>query len=499
MCELTFELTDAWGDGWNGAYIDVVDVATEASLGQMTNQNLNGTTGSGTNELNTLTLAVCDGREIQFVWHSGSYDSECSYVVKDVNGEVIFEGSGAMSEPVNYTVSCAVVSCHRPTAEVEAASESATVTITGEAETYNIRYRTKRGFNYGFEQAEPWVVDEFPPCTTYDGDQTVAYGIQDGDYTNIPFTGACIAFQSQDGNLSSHSVNAFGMMMSAIPDYMPEGITHNDDWFILPALEIEEGYIFSFYGREITTSYGDEVINVGIYGETDGTFAEVIAENVAISSTTYQLYSYDLSAYAGQTIKLAINYVSEDIFGFMFDDIFVGDPTEDTWDYVVEEVASPYELTHLGSSTDYELQVQAVCGEEEVSEWSNTVAFTTLPLCEAPTNLAVSDITSNSAVVTWESEATSFDIEVNGDMTEDVTSPYTLSNLDPATDYTVKVRTNCGDDVYSVWMTVNFTTMCEAYDLPYEYNFVHHLDSTSQYYSQSSIYMHSSSYSLGCR
>ena len=72
----------------------------------MANENLNGTSGSNENEVNIKTLSVCNGREIQFSWVTGSYPDETSYVVKDVNGHEIFSGSGAMSAPVNYTVDC---------------------------------------------------------------------------------------------------------------------------------------------------------------------------------------------------------------------------------------------------------------------------------------------------------------------------------------------------------------------------------------------------------
>ena len=108
QCEITFELTDSYGDGWNGgAGIRVIDVETNAEIGFMTNEDLDGESYD-VSELNTLTLAVCDGREIQFVWVSGSYDDECSYVVKDANGEVIFSGQYAvlLDEPVNYVVNC---------------------------------------------------------------------------------------------------------------------------------------------------------------------------------------------------------------------------------------------------------------------------------------------------------------------------------------------------------------------------------------------------------
>ncbi len=115
QCEITFELTDSYGDGWNGgAGIQVIDVETNAEIGFMTNEDLDGESGYDFSELNTLTLAVCDGREIQFVWVSGSFDDECSYVVKDANGEVIFSGqySVLLDEPVNYVVNChASVDC----------------------------------------------------------------------------------------------------------------------------------------------------------------------------------------------------------------------------------------------------------------------------------------------------------------------------------------------------------------------------------------------------
>ena len=106
QCELTFELTDNYGDGWNGAAINVVDAATNIVLAALTNNNLNGITGDDTNELNTITLSMCDGLELRFEWVSGNYDDECSYVVTDSNGNVIFSGSGAMSEPVTHTVNC---------------------------------------------------------------------------------------------------------------------------------------------------------------------------------------------------------------------------------------------------------------------------------------------------------------------------------------------------------------------------------------------------------
>ena len=108
QCLITFDLTDSYGDGWNGAYIDVVDVATGTSLAHMSNNNT-----SKASETETYTLSVCDGREIQFVWHTGNYDTECSFVIKDVNEEVIANSISTL--PVNYTVNCTTNPCRKPT------------------------------------------------------------------------------------------------------------------------------------------------------------------------------------------------------------------------------------------------------------------------------------------------------------------------------------------------------------------------------------------------
>jgi hypothetical protein len=107
QCELTFTLTDSYGDTWNGNAIRVVDVQTNTVLAIMTNDYNNyiatGLSGAYTQ---TKTLPVCDGRELRFEWVSGQWPSECSYTVTDNNGIVVFTGSNVMSEAVNYTIDC---------------------------------------------------------------------------------------------------------------------------------------------------------------------------------------------------------------------------------------------------------------------------------------------------------------------------------------------------------------------------------------------------------
>ena len=92
------------------------------------------------------------------------------------------------------------------------------------------------------------------------------------------------------------------------------------------------------------------------------------------------------------------------------------------------------------------------------------------PACMWPTNLAAGTPGPRSVELSWTENgtATNWQICVNGDEANPIaanTNPYTLTGLTPDTDYTVKVRANCGTDGYSDWSNeVSFTTdvLCPA-------------------------------------
>ena len=302
---------------------------------------------------------------------------------------ISFETEVPCAEPTNLAVS-----------NVE--PFAATVSWEGNANSYNLRYRIPAGFNYGFETAEAWTTEDFSPCSIYDGDGLPSYGISGYSMPNANFVGAVIAF-SDNNQWEAHSGNTMGAFMDAIPDE-DAGITANDDYFITPILTIAAGDHFTFWARSVTANYGLERMKVGVYGG-EGTISTYFAG----SATTYvevpvawTKYDYDLTDYVGQEIQLAINCVSADAFALLFDDLFVGDPTNDTWDVTLNNVTSPVQLTGLTDETTYELQVQAVCGGEDgVSEWVGT-SFMTPSNCAAPTNLAANDITYNGATLSWD-------------------------------------------------------------------------------------------------
>lgn len=83
--------------------------------------------------------------------------------------------------------------------------------------------------------------------------------------------------------------------------------------------------------------------------------------------------------------------------------------------------------------------------------------------CARPTELEFSNLTATSVDLSWTvgGSETEWTLEVNGtEMTGITANPYTLT-VNPATDYTVKVKANCSATETSNWSnTVSFTTPC---------------------------------------
>ncbi|MEE1220782.1 MAG: fibronectin type III domain-containing protein [Bacteroidales bacterium] len=95
--------------------------------------------------------------------------------------------------------------------------------------------------------------------------------------------------------------------------------------------------------------------------------------------------------------------------------------------------------------------------------------------CAAPTNLTYTDVTGESAVLSWDTEGTSswmlyYKAASDEEYTEvEVTEvPYTLTDLTPMTDYTAYVVTDCDGELSVASTAVSFRTACAAVEtFPY--------------------------------
>ena len=341
-------------------FVKASDVTNAAAVVSATKYNAISST-SYTNETyatqsGSVTNSALAGQSVRVVVHCTSAADKWYLYIDDI---VVTETAPTCPAPTSLASS-------------NVTSTSASLSWSGSADSYNIRYTTippQTPFSYDFESAPAWTYTDFSPCTTYDGDGKQTYGFN-WSFTNAYYTGACIVFNNDNGHdfMQSHSGEQFGVMFN------PDDGSQADDWFILPELTIQSGGYFRFWCREITDQYGAETINVGVYGG-NGTFSSTIASNVSVNSTTWTQKSYSLSAYAGQTIRLAIQCVSTDIFGVMIDDITV-DGTLFLGGTTIDNVSSPYTISGLSPGTTYYVQVQSNCGGS-TSGWSNPINFTT--------------------------------------------------------------------------------------------------------------------------
>ena len=80
------------------------------------------------------------------------------------------------------------------------------------------------------------------------------------------------------------------------------------------------------------------------------------------------------------------------------------------------------------------------------------------PAVRKPKNVTINYAGGTQATVSWTSDASAFDIDVNGTVTEDISNPITLTGLEYATTYIIKVRAKEGEEVSDWSAEVQFTT-----------------------------------------
>ena len=356
-------------------------------------------------------------------------------------------------------------------------------TITVEPETdYIVEVQANCG-----EYLSSWVRKNFSTpsnCqvpTPLDVTEVTAYtatlnwsGLQDSYEVQYRSKGSreLLFFESFDGQPSTWTLTnaAYDRTSSATTDYFVYlGYnTTETAYLITPDLtDIVSVGTVEFYHRCYN---GDATFQVGFSSTTNDVDAFTWGDEISAAGVFFT--AYDVAMPAGtkyvavkSTTSAATNYVFINDFGIYGNEIPAGQ-----WNTATVN-ATTYPISGLTANTEYEWQVRGVC-TEGYSDWCELVTFTTEPTCPVPTELDVDDVTSNSAVITWVSDAASFDIMINNIVTEGVTSPYELEALTANTEYTVKVRANCGEGDYSDWTSaITFWTECGVFTIPYEYGF----------------------------
>jgi hypothetical protein len=148
-----------------------------------------------------------------------------------------------------------------------------------------------------------------------------------------------------------------------------------------------------------------------------------------------------------------------------------------TYDQTYTANTNSLTVSGLNEGT-FNVSVRAICSATNTSEWSEPIQFTT-ESCVAPTNVAVSSITANSAVVSWTAAASSngrYTMEYGfsgfsrgqGTTVEVTGTTYTITGLESEIEYDVYVASYCGENIVSPWTPVqSFTTVAGGQEETY--------------------------------
>ncbi len=187
---------------------------------------------------------------------------------------------------------------------------------------------TPQELNDDFESYDNFAI-EFSPWVNVDVDQSDTYGFNNSDWLNEYAPQAFIVFNPSAANppitnVAPHSGSKMAASFAAV--LPPDGTGPNNDWLITPLVAPVAGDSFNFFARTYNSQYGLERFNVGVStGSTDpADFTIISGASYIQAPVAWTLYSYDLSAYAGQNIRLAIQCVSNDAWAFLVDDVSVG-------------------------------------------------------------------------------------------------------------------------------------------------------------------------------
>ena len=178
-------------------------------------------------------------------------------------------------------------------------------------------------FTDGFEIYTDFALT-FDPWVTVDMDQSGTYGMTGVSWPNAYAAQAYIIFNPSAttpavADLSAHGGSKMAACFAATSSV-------NNDWLISPILQPQTGQSFNFWARSYTAQYGLERFKVGVSngGTAPANFTIITTGNYVSAPVDWALYSYDLSAYAGQEVRVGIQCVSDDAFFFLVDDVSFG-------------------------------------------------------------------------------------------------------------------------------------------------------------------------------
>ncbi|MBO6026332.1 MAG: fibronectin type III domain-containing protein, partial [Bacteroidales bacterium] len=412
---IEYSLTDSYGDGWNGASITVIEGCGNVF------ETLTVTAAS-----NSGTLTLC-GDYYQFIWNSGSYDSECSFTFSE-GGTTLFTKPSSVSDGlVLYTLG--TQTCPTPSGLTAGVPDRDNVELSwtenGTATAWQICINGDES-NLVDADTNPFTLTGLTPDTDY----------------AVKVRAFC---DKTDQSCWSNEVNFTTAEACAKPTSLTEtGITTTSatmSW---------------------TGTSGSYVLQYRPWFQVG---------QDSLSTDTYTTYTYDLSGYKGQGSIAIRHYDVSDKFYLNVDNVelrasdntvifsegFESGAIPSTWtNYDVDGDGYTWDLAQTGS-----MYVIGNYGVYSASWTSTTGALTPdnwLIIPNVPMGGTFS-FEARGQDPSYPDENFAVYVSLESDITEIplTTNSYTADNLTPGTPYAWQVKSDCGMYV-SNWVTSLFKT-----------------------------------------
>ncbi|MBE0639551.1 MAG: carboxypeptidase regulatory-like domain-containing protein [Bacteroidales bacterium] len=363
-CEYTFILLDDFGDGWDGATMQVISGGSVVKV-----LGTNFTNGDDYTEYHSFCHDT--GFEV-FFNNGGDYPQEVGLKILDFMGETVFLAEGYNALEVGTIVfegaaNCMLPVCLKPIDlnAVNITSSGADLSWTalnGEI-TWNLEWGAL-GFAPGTGtllesiSSNPYSLVGLSEGTLYDfyvqaiceggvsdwvgpfSFQTI-YNICDPytlpfneDFDGETFPPTCwMPFDMDFSGTKWESSDLFnhtqGGSQSAVHAYA--NATHQDGWLISPPLNLADYTMFrlSFWSLNAYASYYEKnsvLVSAGSPNPSDGDFVEIWSAPSVVSN--WEKTEISLDAFAGQTIYIAFRYEGINANSWFLDDVSVNYLTE---------------------------------------------------------------------------------------------------------------------------------------------------------------------------
>ena len=490
-CYYVIDMQDSWGDGWNGASVTVsVNGAAVATWGLSSGS-------SGTDSLETL-----NGDVVDFSFTSGSYDSEITFQITDPAGNNIYNGGAPSAGSfLNHTSnSSCVPQTVNVTFQVDmglvAAGTFTTPEVNGtwnnwcgncnpmtDADGDGIWEATIPLLSGTYEykySADAWTIQEMndptAPCTN----------------GNATYTNRTLSVGTSDITLS---VVCWGSCDPCLyPPQAPTGVTcsvGNPSFVFTDDLEATAGWT-----GVATSGNGTWRIDGG------GTGSSNTGPSAAYSGSNY--FYFEASSGGASTAELVSPAVDISAgvgaaeltfwmhaYGSGINTLDVGVSTSATgpftnlytWSgqYQTDELDPWYQVgvdltSYVGQTVyvafTYTRGTAGVGYEADLA--IDYVQVASCLTCAVPSALMASNVTTNSADVSWTASGTETEwlMVVNGASSVVTSTTQALTGLMSNTQYDVQVAAICGaGDTSGLSPTMSFTTLCDVEMAPYLENF----------------------------